>query len=109
MVAGTYCTQFYRKSKRNFDKSFFFPQFSQGKEDLKTLDEAYICLKLACLIKNAPPNIVEYFGAAMLPRPSTIQLFLELMPSKCEHGSIGSSPCRKTPVFLGRALGTRLV
>ena len=59
---------------------------SQEKEDVKTLDEAYICLKLACLTKNAPPNIVEYFGAAMLPshtHPSTIQLFLELMPSEC--------------------------
>ena len=52
---------------------------------MKSLDEAYICLKLACLVKNAPPNIIEYFGAAMLPsRPSTIQLFLEFMPSKYE-------------------------
>jgi len=60
----------------------------QEKEDVKTLDEAYICLKLACLTRSAPPNIVEYFGAAMLPsHPSTIQLFLELMPS-CLQGYI---------------------
>ena len=61
------------------------PSFSQqGKENDKTVDEAYICLKLAYLMKYEPPNIVEYFGAAMLPQPNhnKIQLFLELMPCK---------------------------
>jgi len=56
---------------------------SQEKHDVKMLDEAYICLKLASLTINSHPNIVEYFGAAVVPsRPMTIQLFLELMPGK---------------------------
>ena len=57
----------------------------QGGETDKTVDEAYICLKLSCLTKYEPPNIVEYFGAAMLPyspQRGLVQLFLELMPSK---------------------------
>ena len=54
------------------------------KENRHALDEAYVCLKL---LKHSftSPNVVEYFGAARLPRPDGIllQLFLELMPSEC--------------------------
>ncbi|CAI8017544.1 Mitogen-activated protein kinase kinase kinase 1 [Geodia barretti] len=52
-------------------------------ENKKALDEAFICLTLARLVSDAPPNIVEFFGASILPHYSgsnRLQLFLELMP-----------------------------
>ena len=55
----------------------------QEVENKKALDEAFICLTLARLVSDAPPNIVEFFGASILPHYSgsnRLQLFLELMP-----------------------------
>ena len=58
----------------------------QEKEDTKTLDKAYVCMKLSYL-SNASPNIVDCYCAAMQPkeynlrRMSLIQVFMELMPS----------------------------
>jgi serine/threonine protein kinase len=59
-------------------------------ESKKALDEAFICLKLARLVNDAPPNIVEFFGASILPHFSgkhSLQLFLELMPG-CLQGHV---------------------
>ena len=59
----------------------------QETESKKALDEAFICLKLARLVNDAPPNIVEFFGASILPHFSgnhNLQLFLELMPGECQ-------------------------
>lgn len=48
-----------------------------------------MCLKLAYEL-NVSRNIVEYFCAALLPgycsKPSTVQLFMEIMPSECWEG-----------------------
>lgn len=60
-------------------------------ENKKTLDETFICLKLAMLVRDAPLNIVEFFGASILPQydgNNRLQLFLELMPGK--HGHSGT-------------------
>ena len=52
---------------------------------MKTLDEAYACMKLSSL-SNASQNIVDYYCAAMLPkeyclrRISLVQIFMEMMP-----------------------------
>ena len=57
----------------------------QEVENKKALDEAFICLTLARLVSDAPPNIVEFFGASILPHYSgsnRLQLFLELMPGQ---------------------------
>ena len=66
--------------------------YLQEMENKKSLDEAFICLTLARLVSDAPPNIVEFFGASILPHYSgsnRLQLFLELMPgpgrSLCSH------------------------
>lgn len=57
----------------------------QELENDKSLDEAYVCLKLAYEF-NVSRNIVEYFSAALLPSysisPSIVQLFMEIMPSE---------------------------
>ncbi len=59
--------------------------FLQELENDKSLDEAYVCLKLAYEF-NVSRNIVEYFCAALLPgyshKPSIVQLFMEIMPSE---------------------------
>lgn len=64
----------------------------QEMEGEKTLDEAYICLKLAHDL-NVTRNIVEYFGAAMLPSFSgnLVQLFMEIMPSEWVSNGSGRS------------------
>ena len=60
-----------------------FISFLQESENAKSLDEAYVCLKLAYEL-NVSRHIAEYFGAAMLPNFSQniIQLFMEIMPSE---------------------------
>ena len=63
---------------------------TQEHENDKTVDEAYICLKLAYLMKYEPPNIVEYFGAAMLADRNLIQLFMELVPGEFELWTLDS-------------------
>ena len=56
----------------------------QETENKTTLSEAFICLKLARLVRDAPPNIVEFFGASIVPyyNGNNLQLFLELMPGE---------------------------
>ena len=59
--------------------------YIQEKEDHKTLDEAFVCMKLSYL-SNASQNIVDYYCAALLPkeynlrRMSLIQVFMEMVP-----------------------------
>ncbi len=68
-------------------------------ENDKSLDEAYICLKLANEL-NVSMNITEYFGAAMLPdrNRNTIQLFMEIMPTSMQAYTFRNGPLTMSDV-----------
>jgi serine/threonine protein kinase len=70
----TYCI-------RDMESSFWLA-LKEEQNSKTAFDETYISLKLTSIAEHSPPNIVEFYGASLLPHPvdGVVQLFLELMP-----------------------------
>ncbi|XP_019848854.1 PREDICTED: spindle assembly checkpoint kinase-like [Amphimedon queenslandica] len=70
----TYCI-------RDRETSFWLA-LKEEQESLTAVNETLISLRLSSSSKDHPPNIVEFYGASLLPLQveTKLQLFLELMP-----------------------------